>query len=79
MPTCPRCDSTDCRESPWRSEDEDREHKGERAWRCMSCVHRFYGPAPKNALFDNPIVAAVGGTTLVLAIAVIAIMWIWKS
>ena len=39
MPTCPRCDGTDCRESPWRSEDEKREHKGERAWRCMSCVH----------------------------------------
>lgn len=45
----------------------------------MSCVHRFYGPAPRSVVFDNPIVAAVGGTTLVLAIAVIAIMWIWKS
>ena len=79
MPTCPRCDGTDCRESPWRSEDEKREHAGERAWRCMSCVHRFHAPAPRSTVFDNPIVATVGGTTLVLMIAVIAIMWIWKN
>ncbi|MDX9885748.1 hypothetical protein [Thauera sp.] len=79
MPTCPRCDGTDCRESPWRSEDEKREHKGEIAWRCMSCVHRFFGPAPRSVLFHNPIVAAVGGSTLILTIVVIAIVWIWKS
>ncbi|HAF56248.1 MAG TPA: hypothetical protein DCL01_13810 [Thauera sp.] len=79
MPTCPRCDGTDCRESPWRSEDEKREHAGERAWRCMSCVHRFHAPAPKSALLDNPVVAAVGGSTLILMIAVITILWIWKN
>lgn len=79
MPTCPRCDGTDCRNSPWRSEDEKREHKGEVAWRCMSCVHRFYGPTPKSRWFHNPVVAAVGGSTLVLMIVVTAIMWIWKS
>ena len=45
----------------------------------MSCVHRFHAPAPRSTLFDNPIVATVGGTTLVLMIAVIAIMWIWKN
>lgn len=79
MPTCPRCDGTDCRESPWRSEDEKREHTGQRAWRCMACVHRFYGPVPGSALFDNPLVAAVGGSTLVLTVAVIAILWLWKN
>ncbi|MHB1372910.1 MAG: hypothetical protein ACYC5W_09675 [Thauera sp.] len=79
MPTCPRCDGTDCRESPWRSEDEKNAHKGERVYRCMSCVHRFYGPAPRNVLFDNRLVATIGGSTLVLLIAVLAIMWVWKN
>ena len=50
MPTCPRCDATDCRESPWKSEDERLAHPGERAWRCMSCVHRFHAPEPRGLL-----------------------------
>ncbi|MFU2488689.1 hypothetical protein [Thauera sp. WH-1] len=79
MPTCPRCDGTDCRESPWRSDDEQREHKGERAWRCMSCVHRFYSPVPRRLLQANPLIAAIGGSTLFVVLAVVAIMWIWKS
>lgn len=78
MPTCPRCDGTDCRESPWKSADERLAHPGERAWRCMSCVHRFHAPEPRRLLRDNPIVATVGGSTLLLTIAVIAILWIWK-
>jgi hypothetical protein len=45
----------------------------------MSCVHRFYGPPPKSPWFHNPLVAAVGGSTLVLMVVVVAIMWIWKS
>jgi len=79
MPTCPRCDGADCRESPWRSEEERRAHKGERVYRCMSCVHRFHAQAPRNVLFDNPLVAAIGGSTLVLTIAVLVILWVWKS
>ncbi|HRP66064.1 MAG TPA: hypothetical protein PLF79_08315 [Thauera sp.] len=79
MPTCPRCDGTDCRESPWRSDDEQRDHKGERAWRCMSCVHRFYGPAPRHLLQVKPLIAAIGGSTLFVVLAVVVIMWIWKS
>ncbi|HRG70334.1 hypothetical protein [Thauera aminoaromatica] len=79
MPTCPRCDGTDCRESPWKSADERLAHPGERAWRCMSCVHRFHAPEPRRLLRDNPIVATVGGSTLLLTIAVIAILWFWKS
>lgn len=79
MPTCPRCDSTDCRESPWQSEEEKRAHKGEQAWRCMACVHRFYAPRPPSRLLDNPLVAMLGVPTLVLMIAVTVIMSIWKS
>ena len=79
MPTCPRCDGTDCRESPWKSADERLAHPGERAWRCMSCVHRFHAPVSRGLLRDNPIVAAVGGGTLLLTIAVIVILWIWKT
>ena len=78
MPTCPRCDGTDCRESPWKSEDEQRTHAGVRAWRCLSCVHRFHAPAARSRWRDNPVVAAVGGSTLLLTLAVIVILWIWK-
>ncbi|WP_297365331.1 hypothetical protein [Thauera sp.] len=78
MPTCPRCDGTDCRESPWKSEDERRAHEGEHAWRCLSCVHRFHAPAARSRWRDNPVVAAVGGSTLLLTLAVIVILWIWK-
>jgi len=45
----------------------------------MSCVHRFLAPAPRNVLLDNPLVAAIGGSTLVLTIAVLVILWVWKS
>ena len=79
IPTCPRCDGTDCRESPWRSEDERREHKGETPYRCMSCVHRFFGPGRRTLLQHNPLIAAIGGSTLLVVIAVVLIMWAWKS
>ena len=65
--------------SPWKSGDRRPRPPGERAWRCMSCVHRFHAPEPRRLLRDNPIVAAVGGSTLLLTIAVIAILWFWKS
>jgi len=45
----------------------------------MSCVHRFHAPVPRRRWRENPIVTAVGGSTLVLTIAVIVILWIWKS
>lgn len=48
-------------------------------YRCMACVHRFHGAAPRNALFDNPLVAAIGGSTLVLMVAVVVILWLWKN
>ena len=79
MPTCPRCDATDCRESPWKSEDERLAHPGERAWRCMSCVHRFHAPARRSLLVENALVATIGGSTLLLVIAVVVIMIVWKS
>ena len=79
MPTCPRCDGVDCRQSPWRSEDEQRAHPGDVAWRCMSCVHRFYGPAPKGLLRSNPLLTAIGGSTFLVVAAVVLILWIWKT
>lgn len=78
-PGCPRCGATTCRVSPWRSEAEKREHRGEQPYRCLSCVHRFYRPARRSLLRDNPVIAAVGGGTLVLLLAVIALLWVWKS
>lgn len=45
----------------------------------MSCVHRFYGPAPRRLVKANPLIAAIGGSTLFVVLAVVVIMWIWKS
>jgi len=45
----------------------------------MSCVHRFFGPGRRNLLQHNPLIAAIGGSTLLVVIAVVLIMWAWKS
>jgi len=45
----------------------------------MSCVHRFYGPAPKGLLRSNPLLTAIGGSTFLVVAAVVLILWIWKS
>lgn len=41
---CPKCTSTTCRESKWRSHREKLEHPGARPWRCEDCAHRFMEP-----------------------------------
>ncbi len=51
----------------------------ETPYRCMSCVHRFFGPGRRNLLQHNPLIAAIGGSTLLVVIAVVLIMWAWKS
>ena len=45
----------------------------------MSCVHRFHAPARRSLLVENALVATIGGSTLLLVIAVVVIMIVWKS
>lgn len=79
MIRCPKCGATECRESRWRSEDERRRHPGERPFRCHACLHLFFSRGGRRRLRDNPVVAAVGGSTLVMVLAVIVIMWFWSN
>jgi len=79
MIRCPKCGATDCRESRWRSEDDRRKHPGEHPFRCHACLHLFFSRGRRRRLRDNPVVAAVGGSTLVMVLAVIVIMWFWSN
>lgn len=41
--TCPKCGSTDCRESRWRSHQEKVDNPGQHPYRCLNCANRFVG------------------------------------
>ena len=74
-PTCPACDSADCRRSRWRSHEEHASHPGLHPWRCLACDQRFL--APDTALRPKrtwPLVVGTMAVLLVLAIAVGAML-----
>lgn len=39
--SCPKCGSTECRESRWRSHQEKTDNPGRHPYRCLNCAHRF--------------------------------------
>lgn len=79
MIKCPKCGDSNCRPTPWRSDAERLEHKRLKAWRCHSCLNRFYhrGDGLLDRIRDNPVVATVGGSTLFVVLTVTVVMVFW--
>lgn len=58
---CPKCASTACRPSRWRSHREKLEHPELRPWRCEDCSHRFMAPEPAARVRRaTPLLAGLG-------------------
>ncbi len=79
-PTCPACDSADCRRSRWRSHEEHASHPGLHPWRCLACDQRFL--APDTALRPRrtwPLVVGTMAVLLVLAIAVGSVLMLERD
>lgn len=79
MIKCPQCASTQCHLSAWRDDAEKRAHPRLQVFRCHSCLHRFYqrGDGVLGKLRDNPVVATVGGSTLLVVLVVTVVMVFW--
>ncbi len=81
MIKCPKCAATQCRPTHWRDDDERRTHRGLQVFRCHACLQRFFhrGDSLLDKARDNPVVATVGGSTLLVVVLVTVIIVMWSG
>lgn len=73
---CPKCGSTDCRESRWRSHQERTDNPGSHPYRCLSCAHRFVA-ARAGALTSRRGMTLAAAVVVLIALGLVAGATAW--
>ncbi|HRP24537.1 sel1 repeat family protein [Thauera sp.] len=69
--SCPKCGSTDCRESRWRSHQEKTDNPGRHPYRCLTCAHRFVA-ARAGALASRRGLTLAAAVVVLIALSLVA-------
>ncbi|WP_341644148.1 sel1 repeat family protein [Thauera sp. SDU_THAU2] len=76
--SCPKCASTRCRVSRWRSHTEKVENPDKRPYRCEACSHRFIaaaGAATKRSRTGKPLLTIGAAAVVAGAVGSIVLLW----
>lgn len=72
--TCPRCQTSRCRESRWLSLEEKKNHQGSTPFRCLDCSYRFLSNTGTG--LSKGLVVSAPIALLSIGLAVAASVWL---